>query len=391
VYDSLHFDLSFPRGTRPYLVALQAGGRPPFDPEPRGFGKPEGKKEEGGEETKPVMRIDTDGLERRIAAFPVAEGLYRQIAGIKGKALWTVFEPIGAHGRGGHREGPGRLESFEFETVHKETLLEKIDAFSLSHDGKTMVVREGKRLRALEAGAKPGDKAEGFPEHSRKTGGSTSRRIRVSVDPVLEWRQMLREVWRLQRDQFWVTDMSGVNWEAMYRRYEPLLARVATRGELSDLIWELHGELGTSHAYEFEGDHRKPPALSLGALAADLRFDAASGGYEIVQIATGDAWDAGADSPLNADRGRSARRRAHSRGERAAAQPRAHAAVAAGAPGGRESGADARLRAGRRNARCSRRCSRTKCRRGTAIGSRRTAAGCTSSRRAASAMCTCPT
>jgi tricorn protease len=299
VYDSVHFDLSFPRGTRPYLVALQAAGRAPFDPEPRGFGKPAGKKEEA-EEAKAALRVDVEGLERRIAAFPVAEGLYRQIAGIKGKVLWTVFEPVGAHGRGGHREGPGRLESFEFETVHKETLLEKIDAFSLSHDGKTMVVREGKRLRALEAGAKPDDKVEGFPEHSRKTGWIDVERIRVSVEPVLEWRQMLREVWRLQRDQFWVTDMSGVNWEAMYRRYEPLLARVATRGELSDLIWDLHGELGTSHAYEFEGDHRKPPALSLGALAADLRFDAASGGYEIVQIATGDAWDAGADSPLNA-------------------------------------------------------------------------------------------
>jgi tricorn protease len=38
VYDNVHFDLSFPRGARPYLIALQAGGRAPFDPEPRGLG-----------------------------------------------------------------------------------------------------------------------------------------------------------------------------------------------------------------------------------------------------------------------------------------------------------------------------------------------------------------
>ena len=25
---------------------------------------------------------------------------------------------------------------------------------------------------------------------------------------------MLREVWRLQRDQFWVADMSGIDWDA---------------------------------------------------------------------------------------------------------------------------------------------------------------------------------
>ena len=83
---------------------------------------------------------------------------------------------------------------------------------------------------------------------------------------------MLREVWRLQRDHFWVADMSGVDWPAMLRRYEPLLPRVATRAELSDLIWELQGELGTSHAYEYAGDHRKPPPVALGQLAAELQL-----------------------------------------------------------------------------------------------------------------------
>ena len=53
--------------------------------------------------------------------------------------------------------------------------------------------------------------------------------------------------------------MSGVDWEGVYRQYAPLLERVATRGELSDLIWELQGELGTSHAYEMGGDHRPGP------------------------------------------------------------------------------------------------------------------------------------
>jgi tricorn protease len=111
---------------------------------------------------------------------------------------------------------------------------------------------------------------------------------------------MLREVWRLQRDQFWVEDMSGVDWEAVYRRYEPLLERVATRGELSDLIWEMQGELGTSHAYESGGDHRRPPAIALGYLAAELRLAEDGESYEITHIVAGDPWDAGADSPLHA-------------------------------------------------------------------------------------------
>ena len=122
----------------------------------------------------------------------------------------------------------------------------------------------------------------------------------MSVEPPLEWRQMLREVWRLQRDQFWSANMSGVDWDAVYARYEPLVARVATRAELSDLIWEMQGELGTSHAYEMGGDHRKPPPVALGFLGADLRFVAADQSYEITRLVCGDAWDGGADSPLNA-------------------------------------------------------------------------------------------
>ena len=131
----------------------------------------------------------------------------------------------------------------------------------LADDRTTLVVREGKRLRALPANrkAEPHDKAAQSDAPSRKSGWIDLARVRVAVDPPGEWRQMLREVWRLQRDHFWAPDMSGIDWKAVYDRYAPLLSRVATRGELSDLIWEMQGELGTSHAYEMGGDHRKPP------------------------------------------------------------------------------------------------------------------------------------
>jgi tricorn protease len=62
----------------------------------------------------------------------------------------------------------------------------------------------------------------------------------------------------------------------------------------------MQGELGTSHAYEMGGDHRKPPAVVLGQLAAATRWDDARGGWQITEIARGDPWDASADSPLNA-------------------------------------------------------------------------------------------
>ena len=302
VYDSVQFELSFPRAARPYLIALQNDQRPPFDPEPKGLKADEHRRESDQAEAKaPRMRVDLDGIARRVAAFPVAEGRFGQIAGTIDKVVWTVFPIPGAHGRGGHKETPGRLELFDFATLKSETLLEAADNFVLAADHVTLVVRDGKRLRAVRANARPeGKETPPTDEPSRKTGWIDLARIRLSVDPRREWRQMLREVWRLQRDQFWVANMSGTDWEAIYRRYEPLLPRVATRGELSDLIWEMQGELGTSHAYEMGGDHRRPPQVALGHLGAELRQVEGGAAFEIARIVEGDAWDAAADSPLNA-------------------------------------------------------------------------------------------
>ncbi|MEO8135271.1 MAG: peptidase, partial [Betaproteobacteria bacterium] len=303
VYDAVQFELSFPRAARPYLIALQADQAPPFEPAPKGM-KPRriAEKEDLHEGLAPVHRVDLAGIARRVAAFPVSEGRFGQIQGVVGgKVLWTVLPIVGAHGRGGHREGPGRLEIFDIETLRTETLQDRAEHFTVAADHTTVVLRDGKRLRAIAA-ERPHDGDEvrnsKSDEPSRKSGWVDLNRIRLSVDPRGEWRQMLREVWRLQRDQFWVPDMSGVDWDAVYRRYEPLLERVATRAELSDLIWEMQGELGTSHAYEMGGDHRRPPPLTLGHLGADLRLAVDGRAYEIAAIVDGDAWDASADSPL---------------------------------------------------------------------------------------------
>jgi tricorn protease len=305
VYDNVQFELSFPRAARPYLIALAAGGRPPFDPAPKGL-KPEdpAKAVANASQEPSPLKVDVDGIVQRVAPFPVPEGRYGQIAGAAGgKVLWTLMPILGAHGRGGHKESPGRLEVFEFATLRAEPMIDKVDAFAVADDHVTVVYREGKRLRAISAfrsrDARQSPEASSDAP-SRKSGWIDLGRIRLSVDPRGEWRQMLHEVWRLQRDQFWVPDMSGVDWEAVYRRYEPLLARVATRGELSDLIWEMQGELGTSHAYEMGGDHRRPPSIALGYLAADVEPAADGTSYTITRIVRGDAWDATADSPLNA-------------------------------------------------------------------------------------------
>ena len=61
---------------------------------------------------------------------------------------------------------------------------------------------------------------------------------------------MMVETWRLMRDHFWIEDMGGVDWDDVLERYLPLVDRIATRDDLSEVLWEMIGELGSSHAYE---------------------------------------------------------------------------------------------------------------------------------------------
>jgi tricorn protease len=311
VYDALHFDLGFPKGARPYLVTLQAETASPFTPtsddqpgdatdskaadgEQSDTGA--GNKKTDNQAEKP-LQIDLDGIADRVVAFPVPEARYSQVRGIKGKVLIASDPVEGALNMqwfASEIPAKGKIEVYDLAERTYETLIEGISNFEVSLDTATLVYRVGNRLRALKAGEKP--KEDGGP--GRKSGWLDLGRVKVSVTPQAEWEQMYREAWRLQRDQFWTEDMSGIDWQAIYQRYLPLLERVATRAEFSDLLWEMQGELGTSHAYEIGGDYRPEPHYDQGFLGADLAYDAATDSYRIEHIVGGDVWDENASSPL---------------------------------------------------------------------------------------------
>ena len=304
VYDSLHFDLNFPRGMRPYLITLQRDAPSPFILRPKN-GEDEGEKAQGHQEkekqVKPVV-VDLEGIQLRVVAFPVEEGLYGRILGLKGgKVLYSRFPIEGALSRPFPDPSTppvkGTLLIYDFKDLKEETLISGISDFLLSRDASTMIYRAGDRLRVLKAGDKPDKEADSTP--GRQSGWLDLERPKVSVVPGAEWRQMLREAWRLQRDNFWTPDMSQVDWLGVYDRYLPLVDRVSSRSEFSDLMWEMQGELGTSHAYELGGDYRPHPDYSLGYLGAEFEYEEATGGWRITRILHGDAWDPKADSPLN--------------------------------------------------------------------------------------------
>ena len=74
-------------------------------------------------------------------------------------------------------------------------------------------------------------------------------RARFQADPVALWRHAYAEAGRIMRRDFWVPDMSGVDWDGVQEEYRPLLDRIRGANDFTDLLWEVVAELGTSHAY----------------------------------------------------------------------------------------------------------------------------------------------
>jgi tricorn protease len=308
VYDALQFDLSFPQAQRPFVATLRADVPNPFTPKPKPVHRDLDHDREGEEKKKdpgpPRLEIDFDGIRGRILAFPVDEGEYDQIVAVRNRVLFTKFEVRGIKPQSrswDEEDTAGTLLAYDFETQRAATVATDVSEIALAADHHTLLYRSHEKLRAIDALAElPDDHDDPKPpsEPGRKSGWIDLDRISVEIEPRDEWRQMYREAWRLQTEHYWLEDMADIDWDRVRDRYEAVLSRVRTRAELSDLIWEMHGELGTSHAYEYGGDLREPPQYRRGFLGADYVYDDAAGGWRITRILRGDSWNPQSDSPL---------------------------------------------------------------------------------------------
>ncbi len=295
IYDTHRFDLSFPASTKPFLVSLAATTPSPFGPRVGGEAAESSVAEElAGQESQVDVLVDSDRIAERIIAVPVAQGRYDSLAAVKEGLLWLAREPLGVTGDGratATDRGPAtQLEKFNF-IDHELTVLEdSLDRFSLSGDGQRVVVIDGSTVRSVPATV-PVDK------NSADSIDVDLSRIRVKLEPAKVWEQAFDEAWRLQRDFFWAEDMGGLDWQLIHDRYRPLIDRIGSHDDLIDVLWELHGELGTSHAY-VQPRKRAAGVGRQGFLGAE--FEHTSAGWMVRRVLPGESSDPQAVSPLAA-------------------------------------------------------------------------------------------
>lgn len=298
VYDGHSFDLSFPSPIKPYLVALAADTPSPFGPavDSEGEQTPSAEgagQQDGGGPEQPEVRVDPEGLAHRVITVPVPQGNYTSLKAAEGALLWLDWALAGVTGDGKasqeDKDSRPSLVRYDLGRRKQATLVDALDSYRLSGDRSKVVLIADKQVTVVPADAKA-------DEESGKLVKVDLGRIRVMMDPLSVWGQAFDEAWRLQRDFFWTEDMAGQDWDSIHRRYRPLVERLGSHDDLVDLLWELHGELGTSHAYVRPAPVTENGSQGQGRLGADLAYT--SGGWEIARILAGESSDPLATSPL---------------------------------------------------------------------------------------------
>jgi tricorn protease len=299
VYDEHVFDLAFVGGVRPHLITLAATTPSPFGPQRHGrpFDAPD-KDETPDSEGTPTTRIDLDGLADRIVPFPVEAARYSTLRAAKDGVLWLRHPLQGVLGASrATSEDPGPktdLERYDLVQQRVEHLAGDADHYAVTGDGKRVLLWTDSRLKVV-----PSDRRASSDEDSDSNIPVDLTRIRQTVDPAAEWRQMYDEVGRLMRDNFWRPDLGGVDWDAVLDRYRPVLERVATHDDLVDLLWEVQGELGTSHAYVTPGGGGGWSERRQGLLGADISRHE-DGSWRIDRVLPSETSDPEAQAPLAA-------------------------------------------------------------------------------------------
>ncbi len=245
---------------------------------------------ESEKEEEKLTEIDLEGLSSRIVALQVPERNYGNLAvSHEGNLLYIQGVQSGSS-----IEPPGRnsnedneLVTYDFEEQETKSLFKGLRHFDLSADGKQLLIQKPDSSLVV---AEVKDKLE------PKNVGLGS--VRVRVNPREEWTVIFDEVWRMEHEHFYDPNMHGLDWDAVYDRFRPLVDHVGRREDLNTLMVEMVAEMQVGHNRLGGGDAHLEKGTETGLLGANLVMN--NGLYQLERVYTGESWNPFLKAPLAA-------------------------------------------------------------------------------------------
>lgn len=234
------------------------------------------------------VKIDFEGLEGRAIQLPLTPGSFGRLAVADGEKLLFVRNSA----RGSSEGAAIKIYNYADDEKEEKSVTTG-GGFDLSADGKKLLVfRGGANLAVVDASA------GGGKSQSVVTAGMT----KTIQDPRVEWRHIVNEAWKLQRDFFYEPTMHGVDWPKVRDHYLAMVDDAASREDVNWIIAEMISELNIGHAYLGNpGDVEDQPTQGVGLLGADFELATEGGNtaYRITRIIQGAPWDSDARGPLS--------------------------------------------------------------------------------------------
>ncbi len=232
------------------------------------------------EEASETVEIDFENFEARARDLGVASGRFGNLASNDKGELLYIRASSGAASL--------KLIDPRADDPSEKTVLGVAFGFSMSGDQKKLVAQTPVGFGVVDA--KPGQTAKPL-----------SMKLRKTVNLREEWRELVTDAWRRQRDFFYVKNMHGVDWDGVLAHYLPMVDDAVSREDVAYIIGELIGELNVGHSYSFGGDFDGQPNQNVGMLGADFAVASSDdqSGFEITKIYRGAPWDTDAIGPLS--------------------------------------------------------------------------------------------
>jgi len=275
-----------------YLAVLSASEPSPFLPEtgdetvapPAGTAAAPAKPPADAK-GPPAVKVDMQGIGQRILALAVPAADYSALTAGSAGTLFYAETPRAAGAP------PLTVHRYQLRERKAAPYLEGVRSYTLSADTKRMLYRaDGNRW-----GIVPTDR----PTPPRVGEGAIEvGTLEAMIDPRVEWAQIFRESWRIEREFFYDAEMHGADWPALYEKYRALLPFVAHRADLGYLVASLAGELTVGHSYLLgAGDVPGGDPVPVGMLGADYAVE--NGRYRIKKIYGGENWNPELQAPLS--------------------------------------------------------------------------------------------